>query len=248
MPHSDLPPPPDRDAIDELLAGHALGDLDVAEQARLRQHLAADPSLRSRLEELNTTLQLLPLALPEQPLPPGRLRQRLLHGQRPASGESGASRPAWGRLVMAALAGGLLVTGLQVHQLRQQLAVRPEPTQGAAVPAPAPTLQVDRTLPMRGEGAGSTASGQVVVQTGRPYNLLRIQGLPSPPPDHVYRLWADVDGRQVGCVQFLPDDMGVVSMPIPTEPSSHARRLSIRLEPLRPGGDRPQGPRVLTSV
>jgi hypothetical protein len=239
MPNPDLPPP-DPATLDELLAGHALGDLDEAEQALLRRHLAADPSLHSRLEELSTTLQLLPLALPEQTLPPRRLREKLLHGKHRTPREPGtAPRPVWGKLVMAALAGGLLVTGLQVHQLRQQLAQKAEP---------APTLRVARTLAMRGEGAGSTASGQVVVQPGLGYNLLKIKGLPSPPPDHAYRLWADVDGRQVGCVQFVPDDMGVVSMPIPTEPSSQARRLSIRLEPLRPGGERPQGPRVLTSV
>ncbi|MFQ6540404.1 MULTISPECIES: anti-sigma factor, partial [Aphanothece] len=69
------------------------------------------------------------------------------------------------------------------------------------------------------------------------YNLLRLKGLPPAPPQHVYRLWAEVDGRQVGCVQFVPDNDGVVAMPIPSEPSSHASRLSISLEPLRPGGD-----------
>jgi hypothetical protein len=252
MPSSDLPPPDDTAmddasmgdaALDELLAGHALGDLDETEQALLRRYLAADPSLRARLEDLTTTLQLLPLALPEQPLPPSRLRQRLLQARSPDAPAAGASPAApakpWGKLVMAALATGLVLTGLQVQQLRQELAQRP---------APAASLRVVRTLPLRGEGPGSTASGQVVVQSGLGYNLLKLKGLPSPPPDHVYRLWADVDGRQVGCVQFVPDDMGVVSMPIPIEPSSQARRLSIRLEPLRHGADRPLGPRVLTSV
>ncbi len=46
-------------------------------------------------------------------------------------------RAALGKLVIVALAGGLLVTGLQVHPLRQQMALRP---------APSGTLPAERTL------------------------------------------------------------------------------------------------------
>ncbi|MDM7938494.1 MAG: hypothetical protein QUV06_13710 [Cyanobium sp. CZS 48M] len=58
--------------------------------------------------------------------------------RRRASAARGIScRAARGKLVIAALAGGLLVTGLQVHQLRQQLALRP---------APSGMLRAERTL------------------------------------------------------------------------------------------------------
>ncbi|MFQ6540234.1 anti-sigma factor domain-containing protein, partial [Aphanothece stagnina] len=225
MTHSDLPP------IDELLAGHALGDLDEAEQASLRQQLAADPSLQRRLDELATTLQLLPLGLPAQAQPPARLRQRLLAPAEQPPTRHRSPAPSWSRLVMAALAGGLIVTGLQVQQLRHQLAQQSPPA------ATAPSLRVNRTMVLEGDTPGGPISGQVVVQADQGYNLLRLKGLPPAPPQHVYRLWAEVDGRQVGCVQVVPDNDGVVAMPIPSEPSSHASRLSISLEPLRPGGD-----------
>ena len=60
------------DAIDALLAGHALGDLDEEERQQLTLLLLQHPELRQRLEEFRTTLELLPLALPEtEPAPEG---------------------------------------------------------------------------------------------------------------------------------------------------------------------------------
>lgn len=236
--------PPTGSALDELLAGHALGDLDEAEQAELQRHLAADPSLQVRLDELTTTLQLLPLALPNQELPPARLRRRLLKPAAPAPARPAATAPPrWAGVAMAAMAGALVLMGVQVQQLRHQLAERP-PAAGAA----GDPLPVSRTMALKGMTPSGAVSGQVVVQADQGYNLLRLKGLPAPPPQHAYRLWAEVDGRQVGCVQFVPDLAGTVAMPIPTEPSSSASKLSISLEPLRPGGDQPRGPRVLTSV
>lgn len=238
------PTPVNGSGLDELLAGHALGDLDEAEQAELQRQLAADPSLQVRLDELTTTLQLLPLALPNQELPPARLRRRLLKPAAPAPARQGpAPRPRWAGLAMAAMAGGLVLMGVQVQQLRQQLAQRPPAAAATAEPLP-----VSRTMALKGMTPTGPVSGQVVVRADQGYNMLRLKGLPAPPPEHVYKLWAEVDGRQVGCVQFVPDLAGTVSMPIPSEPSSSAAKLSISLEPLRPGGDQPRGPRVLTSV
>ena len=127
MTHPDLPP------IDELLAGHALGDLDENEQEALRQHLAADPTLQLRLDELSTTLQLLPLGLPAQGQPPEQLRRRLFdvkpgQPERPPNKRAPLIRRAtWSQLVMASLVVGLVFTGFQVQQLRRQLAQRNTP-------------------------------------------------------------------------------------------------------------------------
>jgi hypothetical protein len=88
----------------------------------------------------------------------------------------------------------------------------------------------------------------VVVNPGQNHNLLLVRGLPPAPPAHVYRLWANVNGRTKGCVRFVPNADGSVAMPIPTQPSSEAQSLSITLEPLHPDGSTPDGPRLLTSA
>lgn len=77
------PDQPSAAAIDALLAGHALGDLDDGERQQLAALLRQRPELRSRLDEFSTTLDLLPLALPATAAPPARLRRRLLEPPRP---------------------------------------------------------------------------------------------------------------------------------------------------------------------
>lgn len=246
----------DHRSIDELLAGYVLGDLEEAEQRELRTALAQDPSLQTQIDELRVTLELLPLAIPADVAPPPRLRRRLLkqqNGAAPAAegapGRESAARirrPVGGRIVLAAMTGALMVLGVQVMQLRGEVAHLRSIDPGVAGPAGA--VKASRTMVLRGTAGHGGISGEVVVNAGTGYNILRIQGLPAPPPNHVYRLWADVDGKSVGCVNFVPDADGSVAMPIPTEPSSHARALSISLEPLQPDGAVPEGPRVLTSV
>jgi hypothetical protein len=244
MTASDQPP------IDELLAGFVLGDLDEEEQQCLRSALAEDPSLQSQLEELRVTLNLLPLAIPAGEAPPPRLRRALMEQ------EEGRLRhppkPRWSlrlsgtQVGMAAMACAVLVMGLQVVQLRGEVA-RQRNIDSANPELPG-VIQASRTMLLRGSEGQRGISGQVVVNAGTGYNLLLIKGLPPAPANHVYRLWADVDGKSVGCVRFVPNADGIVSMPIPSEPSSHAKALSIYLEPLRPDEAKPDGPQVLTSI
>jgi anti-sigma factor RsiW len=86
------PDQPSAAAIDALLAGHALGDLDDGERQQLAALLRQRPELRSRLDEFSTTLDLLPLALPATAGPPARLRRRLLESPSCAANSSGAGR------------------------------------------------------------------------------------------------------------------------------------------------------------
>jgi hypothetical protein len=74
-----------------------------------------------------------------------------------------------------------------------------------------------------------------------------LHNLPPPPPGHIYRLWADVDGRTVGCVAFSPSEQGHVGMLIPPQPTSRARSLRVSIEP-DPRGALPTGPIVLRSL
>ena len=196
--------------LDLLLAGHALGDLDEQERQRLAALLQERPELRQRLDEFSTTLELLPLALPAATSPPQRLRQRLL-AQPP---QRRAILP-W--LLPTVMGLGVLVLGHQLHQTRQQLARVQQQAgfNGTLTPA-------SREMPLQAMGGEGGASGKVLV-TGNPtHNMLMLDGLPPPPPNSTYRLWARVNGREVGCVPFVPDGQGHVAMPIPTDPTSAA--------------------------
>lgn len=218
--------------VDALLAGHALGDLDEAERGQLAELLRQQPVLRQRLDQFSTTLELLPLALPATNTPPAALRRRLLARPTP---------PRLPGLVAAALGLGLLAVGVQLHRTQTQLAQ----LQQQLATSGAPLNAVSRQMPLRAMAGTSAASGTVIV-TGNPsHNMLLVDGLPPPPPDHTYRLWAKVNGRLVGCVPFVPDGKGHVAMPIPTSPTSQASSVSVSVEPLGGLGARPAGRQVL---
>ncbi len=218
--------------VDALLAGHALGDLDEGERSQLAELLRQQPALRQRLDQFSTTLELLPLALPATSTPPAALRKRLL--ARPVT-------PRLPGLLAAALGLGLLAVGVQLHRTQTQLAR----LQQQLAASGAPLNAVSRQMPLRAMAGAGAASGTVIV-TGNPsHNMLLVDGLPPPPPDHTYRLWAKVNGRLVGCVPFVPDARGHVAMPIPTSPTSQASSVSVSVEPLGGHGARPAGRQVL---
>ncbi len=224
--------PSDPAAIDALLAGHALGDLEEEEREQLAALLRERPDLRRRLEEFSTTLDLLPLALPADAVPPPALRRRLLQPQA-AAGRLGT----W--LVPALLGIGLLLLGGELHQTRQQLA-----SLQRQLP---PALGSERRmLPLRAVQPGQQASGEVLVTGNRTHNMLMLDDLPALPPHHTYRLWASVDGRTVGCVHFVPNARGQVAMPIPLSPTSQATSVTVSVES-DPTSQEPRGPVVLTS-
>lgn len=232
--------------LDALLAGHALGDLDSQECEQLMALLERDPALQQRLDQFRTALELLPLGLPDGPQPSPRLRQRLLAGE-------GAPQPlpwsgtwwgswSWLALVLALAAGAL---GLELHQTRLRLAKLESPRRAPSLLAASPAAL--RQLPLRGLAAAMPASGDVLVTGNDSYNVLMLRDLPAPPPGRVYRLWADVDGRQVGCVAFVPTQQGRVGLLIPAHPTSEARSVSVSLE-AEASGSAPQGPVLLRSV
>jgi hypothetical protein len=252
------PDQPSAAAIDALLAGHALGDLDDGERQQLAALLRQRPELRARLDQFSTTLDLLPLALPATAAPPARLRRRLLEPPRP-------ERPPRPWLLPALLGVGLLVLGLDLHQTRQQLAQLQQQLQAPRRSAPgksAPENQGRRLIlaSTLGDSAPSakpssdpsdsvsrgSPTGEVVVMANSNNNLLILNNLPAPPPHHVYRLWATVDGQKVGCVAFVPTAQGHVAMPIPPMPSNLASTISVTLE-ANATGTVPRGPMVLST-
>jgi hypothetical protein len=228
--------------LDTLLAGHALGDLDSAEREQLASLLRQDPGLQRRLDEFRTTLELLPLALPLSTTPPQRMRQRLLDQAGISTRPQAVGRPALGAWLLPTLMGmALLALGIQLHQTKQQLAQIEH-----RLKTPEGLTPVSRHLSLEATGPGLRANGEVMV-TGNPtHNVLMLNDLPPPPPGHLYRLWANVDGRLVGCVAFKPTDQGHVAMLIPPLPTSLAKSVSVTVEQ-DPLGAAPTGAMVLTT-
>ncbi|HYP02952.1 MAG TPA: anti-sigma factor [Cyanobium sp.] len=245
-------------AVDALLAGHALGDLDAAEREQLAALLLQHPELRQRLEEFQTTLELLPLALPAIAPPPQRLRRRLLErldqtrgeGLPPEQGRQrrdgfGPLGPLGHWLVPALMGIALLALGAQLQQTRQQLA-RIEQRVTARAESRLATAPESRRMVLEPVDPLLRVSGEVMV-TGNPtHNVLMLNDLPPPPPHHVYRLWANVDGQKVGCVAFVPTAQGHVAMLIPTMPTSVATSVSVSVETDQVGAS-PTGRVVLSS-
>lgn len=230
---------------DALLAGYALGDLDSAEREQLAALLAKDPALHARLDEFRTTLQLLPLALPTTEGPPQRLRKQLLESSHGAAVKPGNPFPKRERLVPLLLGLVLLVFGLQLHQTREQLArINRRLMSVGTINTLTALKAAPRQLHLVAMAEGMPASGDVLVTGNGSHNVLMLNQLPPPPSGHVYRLWANVDGRRVGCVSFLPTEQGHVGMLIPTTPTSLASSLSVSIEP-DPRGSAPKGPTVL---
>lgn len=253
-PHDPTPaegsPPADGFTIDALMAGHALGDLDPAEREQLAALLRKRPELGQRLEEFHTTLKLLPLALPATAPPPRRLRQRLLMGLDPAARDGGRKQPGAGSavgtwLVPALLGAALLGMGVQLQQTRQQLARLEQHVMARGGIAPAPASEGRRML-LKAVDPAWRASGEVMVTGNATHNVLMLNDLPPPPPQHVYRLWASVDGHKVGCVAFVPTEQGHVAMLIPPMPTSVATSVSVSVESDQVG-ESPRGREVLSS-
>ncbi len=69
---------PQSNAFQELIAGYVLGDLSSDEMAEVQQYLASNPQARTEVAELQATLNLLPLSLPEDVAPRRALNTKLL--------------------------------------------------------------------------------------------------------------------------------------------------------------------------
>jgi hypothetical protein len=132
---------------------------------------------------------------------------------------------------------------VQLQQTRQQVAQLQQRLQPIE-----PNLRaVNRRLPLRAMDSGGRIAGEVLVTGNSSHNLLVLDDLPPLPPDKTYRLWAKVNGREVGCVPFVPDNDGHVAMPIPTSPTSQASSVSVSVETV-PDGQKPRGPMVLSGA
>ena len=186
----------DHERFDTDLAPFLLGALEPEEERALEVHLAACPHCQAELDRLRLAADALPRSVP-QVTPPASLKASLMEiVEREAAGDAGQARPrvplrkrlaptlsrirpatAWASAAFLLAVG--IATGIGLSEL------------GGSDDARVVTAQVD-------EGRAPSASASLVVPgEGRDGAILRVNGLPSLPPDRVYQVWVRRDGEVV---------------------------------------------------
>jgi len=229
--------------LEELLAAEAAGDLSPAEREELDGLVALDPQVAHKRKAYGELLSLMG-EMPRAPVPQ-RLRRRVmaLAEQQPA--------PVLAQRLSTAVAVGL--AGLsacllwELQQQRHQLARHHE---HPAATAPKHQRSFELT-PVSSSASGhqSAMQASLVIRPGAATNLLTVHGLPQLAADQTYRLWAQTPEGLQGCMSFVPNAQGSVSIQVPSEPSGSATEVQISIDPITAGsGPEQPGQTVLVSV
>ena len=257
--------PTDRETLEDLLTRYVLGELRGVDAVELEGMIAERPDLTAELQRLQRAFGLMPYAAVAAP--PPQLRGRVLRAaedvdvrtEAPISSPnrkerdpritrlSGAERTRRGapwRKIVGTIA-ALLVIALvwDGHRLRQELALQRDVTATLQEP------NVVLSFALRGTGA-SLAAGSAVLDLDAKKAAVAIRGLPSLPPDQVYRLWARVGDAMVRCGEFkVSGDGAVVSQfTIPVDAyTAPVRALVLTAEPAT-SADHPVGRTVMVST
>ena len=227
--------------LNELLAGHVLGDLSPDEAETLRQQLAADPSLAAQMQQLQQTLEALPYALPAIE-PPDRLRHRLLRSADPAFPRRQLIQ--WGAAVgiVALMVGAIGVDDFRLRQQIEGLQAQLGKQQDVIAMLQQPKT---RLVSLKGMEWAAEASGSIVVTPGEPKAVLVLQNLPTLAPGQYYQLWAIVDGQKLAWERFSANDQGGVFTKL-SLPGNQITTLVVTVEAV-PEPKTPTGPMVMIS-
>jgi anti-sigma-K factor RskA len=249
---------PDR-SWPELLAGYVLGDLSSDEMILVQAYLESNPAAIAEVEELKTTLDLLPLGLDDVAVP-ADIKTNLFAklGDREKAPTMAVSNPVeslqskiqqrWFVGIGSIAAIMVAALGLQSYQMqqefsamRQELArLRETQEQVIAKSSAGDRYQESvafmrqsgsRMLTMTGSGLVSGASGNVVIVPEQNRAILTVQKMPQPPVGKVYHLWAVVNNQKVACIQFVPETNGQVLMQIPANRWNSATQVVVTVEP-----------------
>jgi Anti-sigma-K factor rskA len=254
------------ESVEAMLAGYALGDLSTEEMAEVEAYMAAHPAAKAELAKLQTTLAVLPLALPES-APALDLRSRILAAAATPSTTNNvidlASRRrspvARGTWIAGTIAAGLVgVLGFQNYRLNQQVAALQQQVQVAQKSEQQTALvkyqeaidmlrQPDNRL-ITLKGMEDKSSGSLIIFTMDKKAALNLKNVPPLPHGRMYRLWAMVEGRKVYCTQFQPDQDGMVSLMIPLEQLGAARQVAVTIDPESAPTVEPVGDMVMSGA
>ena len=229
--------------LEELLAAEAAGDLSASQREELDGLVAFDPHVAERRKAYGELISLM-AQMPRAPVPHCLQRRVMaLAEQQPTA----ALPQRLSTAVAVGLAGlsGFLLWELQ--QQRHQLA-RHHETPVATAPQHQRSFEL---TPVSSSASGQQSAMQatLVIRTGRATNLLTVHGLPQLAADQTYRLWAQTPEGLQGCMSFVPNAQGSVSIQVPSEPSGSATEVQISIDPITAGsGPGQPGRTVLVSV
>ena len=249
----------------DLIAGHALGDLTLAEQAQLDKLVREHPNLRQELQAYEATLAQLPQALTAQS-PPAYLENQILMGIHASEARNQESRRQdrantfpqkykyVGGIGTAIIASLLIILGWDNYRLRQSLTENKQNLDAAN--------QIIRELQQNrqqteivlaslrtpekalysllGTGDLINASGSVVTLAEERKAILIAHNLPSLPPDKIYRFWATTGTSEsfVYCGQFNTQQDNTVQWSLPEETcGQQARQVMITVDPVAASTD-----------
>ncbi|MGB7440343.1 MAG: anti-sigma factor [Coleofasciculaceae cyanobacterium] len=234
--------------IQELLAGYVLGDLDEAELAWLNQQLAVNPQLEAEIRQIQETLALMPYSLSSE-APSKDLRSRIL-----ASAATPSPRPSsfpfqWNRLgwlIAAITTFSTLWLGVNSYKLRYQLTLKETEILQQQELTALLRQPNNRLMALKGMEELPTASGSLFIVPEQQKAMLVLKNLEPLPGEKVYRLWAVSPGKKTGCINFKPDDKGLVTVELSPRELTNAQSVLITVES-QPDTFQPTGNPIITS-
>ena len=228
--------------LDEILAGYVLGDLDESELVWLNEQLAANPQLREKVSQLESTLTLMPYGLPED-VPQNDLRSQILAQAQP---QSRSSKHRWSWIISAVTAVSALWLGMNNFGLRQQLALRDNQLQQQQELITLLRQPNNRLVALQGNNNVIAASGSLFISPESKTAVLALQNLEPLAGKQVYRLWAISQNKKTGCANFTPNAEGKVDLTIASDDALFdANSILITIEP-QADTEQPLGSEFLT--
>lgn len=228
--------------LSEILAGYVLGDLDETELVWLNQQLAANPQLKEKVSQLESTLTLMPYGLPED-VPQNDLRSQIMAQVQP---QSRSTKYRWSWIISTVTAVSALWLGINNFSLRQQLALRDNQLQQQQELITLLRQPNNRLVALQGNQDVVTASGSLFISPESKTAVLALQNLEPLAGKQVYRLWAISQNKKTGCANFTPNAEGKVDLTIaPDDALFDANSILITIEP-QADTEQPLGSEFLT--
>ena len=225
--------------LEELLAGYVLGNLEEEELTWLNKQLTINNELREQVKQLEATLNLIPYGLPED-VPQTDLRSKILvKAQFQPSTSSKFNRLGW--IISAITTLSTLWLAIMGYSWRQQLLLTNSQLQQQQELIALLRQPNNRLVSLKGLDELPTASGSLFIASESQKAILAIQNLEPLSGKQVYRLWAVFPDKKTGCVNFTPDEKGVVHLEFSNEALIDAQSILITIEPepdtLQPKGN-----------
>lgn len=229
--------------IYDLLPAYALGCLDEEEAIPAAEHLAGCQECQAALRQYQQTVEALPLAAVQRPLPP-QLKEKLAARIPLADMQaSSVSRAGWrARLAGVSQSAALALVSLA---LVVALGISNLYLWGRLQRVESQSQLAMRTVTLSGTEFSPQASGMLVISHDGEYGTLVVDGLPKLGDAHQYQLWLIQDGQRASGGLFNVDDSGYgalwVSSPAPL---SQYSAFGVTIEPSG-GSPGPTGEKVL---